>query len=59
MWSRLDLKKVAGECKILLEGAIDRLNDLALDRYDDLLLEEEDPVHVNPTVVKEFIDEHH
>jgi TerB-C domain len=56
-WSRADLALLAAECHVLIEGAIDTLNDLALDRYGDLLLEGEDVMHLNPMITKELSNE--
>jgi hypothetical protein len=43
-WSRADLTGIAKQCQVMVEGAIDRLNDLALDRYQDPLFEGHDPI---------------
>ncbi len=53
-WSRADLLCAAGECGLLLEGAVDVLNELALERYGDLLVEGDDPMYLNLTVAGEF-----
>jgi hypothetical protein len=53
-WGRADLACIAADCQILLEGAIDSLNELALDRYGDPLLEGDDPVYLNSMVAKEL-----
>jgi hypothetical protein len=56
-WTRIDLQSAANECGVLLEAAIDKLNELALDRYEDLLLEENEPMYVNLRVAQELINE--
>ena len=58
-WVRGDLAALAAKCQVLFEGALDTLNDLALDRYGDLLWEGEDPISLNPMIMKELNNERH
>jgi hypothetical protein len=58
-WSRAELVCVAADCQVLLEGAIDTLNDAALNCYDDLLIEGDDPVTMNPVIARELKNEYH
>jgi hypothetical protein len=57
-WRSADLASVAAECQVLVNGAIDALNNLALDRYGDLLLGGDDPLSLNPMIAKEFKNEY-
>ncbi|MDX6463520.1 MAG: hypothetical protein QOE55_7217, partial [Acidobacteriaceae bacterium] len=58
-WSRADLKLLAMECQVLLEGTLDAINDAALNHYEEPLVESDDPIHLNPIIAKELSNEHH
>jgi tellurite resistance protein len=57
-WARADLEELAADRGIMLDGALERINEAALDAHDAPLLEGSDPVAVNPDVVKELVHEH-
>jgi tellurite resistance protein len=54
-WSRAELAAVAQAHGVMLDGAIERLNDWALDRWDDLLIEDGDPVRVSRHFLSDLI----
>ncbi|WP_404788960.1 tellurite resistance TerB C-terminal domain-containing protein [Altericista sp. CCNU0014] len=55
VWSREDLVRVARQLDLLLDGALELINEAAFDRCDEALTEGEDPLEVNPTVLQELL----
>jgi TerB-C domain len=55
LWSREDLLRVAQQLDLLLDGALELINEAAFDRCDEALTEGEDPLEVNPTVLQELL----
>ena len=53
-WSRADLERIAADAQLLLDGALDVINERALADYNDLLLEGDDPIDVNPVIAGEL-----
>jgi tellurite resistance protein len=54
-WSRGELEAIAAEGAMLLDGAIEAVNDLAIDCFDALALEGDDPIEVNISVLTSLI----
>lgn len=54
-WSREELEEMAQDRGILLDGALEHLNEAAFDRYDQPFCEGDDPVEINQEVVKEIL----
>jgi TerB-C domain len=54
-WSREDLVQVAQQLDLLLDGALELINEAAFDCCDEALTEGEDPLEVNPTVLQELL----
>jgi chromosome segregation ATPase len=55
LWSREDLLRVAQQLDLLLDGALELINEAAFDRCDEALTEGEDPLEVNPNVLQELL----
>jgi hypothetical protein len=55
LWSREDLMRVAQQLDLLLDGALELINEAAFDRCDEALTEGEDPLEVNPDVLQELL----
>jgi hypothetical protein len=55
VWSREDLVCVAQQLDLLLDGALELINEAAFDRCDEALTEGEDPLEVNPDVLQELL----
>jgi chromosome segregation ATPase len=55
LWSREDLMRVAQQLDLLLDGALELINEAAFDRCDEALTEGEDPLEVNPNVLQELL----
>jgi hypothetical protein len=53
-WSREDLLDVAGDLDLMLDGAIEHINDAAFDAHDIPFSEGDDPVIVNPEILEKL-----
>lgn len=51
-WTRADLQDVASDMELMLDGALERLNEASLEKFDLPLVEGDDPVEVNAEVVE-------
>ncbi|MCI0624194.1 MAG: TerB family tellurite resistance protein, partial [Acidobacteria bacterium] len=54
-WSRADFERVASECKLLPDGAIDTLNEAAFEVAGVPLIEGDDPMHIDSATAKELL----
>lgn len=54
-WSRAELERVADEYGLLLDGALELINDVAYERYSGPLVEGDDPIQVDEVCLKELI----
>lgn len=50
-WSRAELEDVAADRDLMLDGALERINEAAFDAYDEALVDGEDPVEVKSELV--------
>jgi len=53
-WSREELEELAADRGLMLDGALERLNDASFEKYDKALLEGEDPVEVSQEIAREI-----
>lgn len=51
-WARSDLQDVASDMELMLDGALERLNEASFEKFDLPLVEGDDPVEVNAEVVE-------
>jgi uncharacterized tellurite resistance protein B-like protein len=51
-WSRQDLSDAAADMELMLDGAIERINDAAFEHFDAPLLEGNDPIEVSRDVTE-------
>jgi len=51
-WTRAELLDVAGDLDLMLDGALEHINEAAFDRHDMPLFEGEDPVTVNSEILE-------
>lgn len=51
-WSRQDLADAAADMELMLDGALERINEAALDELGEALIEGEDPVEVLTQVLE-------
>jgi hypothetical protein len=52
VWSRADLVRAAADSQIMLDGALERINEAALDFSGDVLIEGDDPIYVQQTALE-------
>jgi tellurite resistance protein len=50
-WSRAELADAAADMGLMLDGALERINEASLDHFDEPLLEGEDPVEVAQNLI--------
>ena len=51
-WSREELLDVAADLELMLDGALEHINEAAFDAHDMALFEGEDPVTVNTEILE-------
>jgi hypothetical protein len=51
-WSRQELADAAADMELMLDGAIEQINDAAFEHFDAALLEGDDPIEVSRDVVE-------
>ncbi len=49
-WTRSDLQDAAADLEVMLDGALERINDTAFDRFDMPFVEGDDPIVVNKEI---------
>ncbi|MDD3182184.1 MAG: TerB N-terminal domain-containing protein [Alphaproteobacteria bacterium] len=52
IWARTELLEVAADMKLLLDGALERINEAFFDQYDEPFCEGEDPVEINAQLME-------
>lgn len=53
-WMRGELEDAAADLELMLDGALERINEASFDAYDMALFEGDDPVEVNVLVVEKL-----
>lgn len=53
-WSMEDIESAATDMELMLEGALEQINEAVFDAYDAPLFESGDPVEINQDIVKEL-----
>jgi TerB N-terminal domain/TerB-C domain len=54
-WQRSELEAIAAGLKLMLDGALEVINDAAFDRCDEAVIEGDDPFEVNLDVLQELL----
>jgi hypothetical protein len=54
-WSRVELESKADYLGLMLDGALENINEVAFDHWDEPLTEGEDPIAVNESILAEFL----
>jgi hypothetical protein len=49
-WSHSELENRVGYLNLMLDGALEQINDAAFDAYDMYFTEGDDPIDVNPDI---------
>ena len=52
-WSRMELEALAAKMNLMIDGALETLNEAAFDTFDEPFFEGEDPIEINPEIAKE------
>jgi len=50
-WSREELEAVASDMDLMLDGALEHINDMAFEHFDMPITEGEDPLEINPDIM--------
>ncbi|MFK3907626.1 TerB N-terminal domain-containing protein [Pseudomonas monteilii] len=53
-WSRADLEDAAFDMELMLDGALERINDTAFELFDMPVTEGDDPIEINPDILDEL-----
>jgi uncharacterized tellurite resistance protein B-like protein len=53
-WSREELEAVASDMELMLDGALEQINDMAFERFDMPVTEGDDPVEINAEILEEL-----
>jgi tellurite resistance protein len=53
-WSRQELEDVATDMELMLDGALEQINDMAFERFDMPISEGDDPIEINPDILEEL-----
>jgi TerB N-terminal domain/TerB-C domain len=54
-WQRDELTAIATQFDLMLDGALETINELAFDHCDELIIEGDDPIEVNADVLRELL----
>jgi uncharacterized tellurite resistance protein B-like protein len=53
-WSRQELEDVAIDMELMLDGALEQINDMAFERFEMPVSEGDDPIEINPDILEEL-----
>jgi uncharacterized tellurite resistance protein B-like protein len=53
-WSRQELEDVATDMELMLDGALEQINDMAFERFDMPISEGDDPIEINQEILEEL-----
>ncbi|WP_273822841.1 TerB N-terminal domain-containing protein [Pseudomonas asplenii] len=53
-WSRAELQDAASDMELMLDGALERINDTAFELFDMPVTEGDDPIEINPEILDEL-----
>ena len=53
-WSRAELEDAAADLELMLDGALEQVNEACFDAHDIPLSEGEDPIDINPEAVEKI-----
>ncbi|MDT4836087.1 TerB-C domain protein [compost metagenome] len=53
-WAREELEAVAGDMELMLDGALEQINDMAFEQFDMPVTEGEDPFEINPEIMEKL-----
>jgi tellurite resistance protein len=53
-WSRDDLLNLAADLELMLDGALENINEASLDHWDEQLIEGDDPLEINQNLIEKL-----
>jgi uncharacterized tellurite resistance protein B-like protein len=53
-WSRAELEDAASDMELMLDGALERINETAFELFDMPVTEGDDPIEINPDILDEL-----
>ncbi|WP_216368200.1 TerB N-terminal domain-containing protein [Aeromonas media] len=53
-WGRLELEAAASDMELMLDGALEQINDMAFERFDMPVTEGNDPIEINSDILEEL-----
>ena len=53
-WSRSELQDTASDMDLMLDGALEHINELAFEHFDMPVTEGEEPVEINPEILEKL-----
>lgn len=53
-WTRSELEDAAADLDLMLDGALEQINEAAFEAFDEPLIEGEDPVDINPHILEQL-----
>lgn len=53
-WTRAELEIAASDMELMLDGALEQINDMAFERFDMPVTEGDDPVEINTDILEEL-----
>ena len=54
-WSRGELEEIAADAGMMLDGALEHINEATYDSFDAPLTEGDDPIDINQDILKELL----
>lgn len=53
-WSRSELEEVASDMELMLDGALEQINDMGFDRFNMPVTEGDDPIEINADILEDL-----
>ncbi|MGU5625855.1 tellurite resistance TerB C-terminal domain-containing protein [Aeromonas caviae] len=53
-WARDDLSALANTMGLMLDGALEQINEIMLDHFDEMLIEGDDPIELNTDLLEQI-----
>lgn len=53
-WAQAELQDIAADLELMLDGALEQINEMAYDQFDMAFIEGEDPLTINPEILEKI-----
>ena len=53
-WARTELESFAKHAGLMLDGALEQINEAMLDLFDEMLIEGDDPIEINQDLLEQI-----